>query len=73
MENGAWVDYNNGLGTELDFTFGYNLSKAVKMQAGYSQMFATESMEVLKDGNYKNTNNWAWIMFTFKPTFFEKK
>lgn len=73
MENGAWVDYDNGLGTELDFTFGYNMSKAIKMQAGYSQMFATESMQVLKGGNYNNTNNWAWVMFTFKPVFFDKK
>jgi len=35
-------------------------------------MFATETMQVLKGGNHSNTNNWAWVMITFKPTFFEK-
>ena len=69
----ATKDYNNGLGTEIDITVKYSLSKAVQFQAGYSQMFATETMQVLKGGNYKNTNNWAWLMITFKPTFFEKK
>ena len=41
--------------------------------AGYSQMFATETMQVLKGGNYENMNNWAWIQLTFKPTFFSKE
>lgn len=72
-EDGSWNELSSGLGTEVDFTVGYTMSKAVKLQAGYSQMFATETMQVLKGGNYNNTNNWAWVMITFKPTFFEKK
>ncbi len=69
----ATKDYSNGLGTEIDLTVKYSLSKEVQLQAGYSQMLATETMQVLKGGNYQNTNNWAWLMITFKPTFFEKK
>ncbi len=69
----ATKDYSNGLGTEIDITVKYSLSKAVQFQGGYSQMFATETMQVIKGGNYENTNNWAWLMITFKPTFFEKK
>ncbi len=71
--DGTWKDYNNGLGTEIDFTVGYAVSKSVVVTGGYSQMFATESMQILKGGNYKNTNNWAWVMLTFKPTFFKSK
>lgn len=71
--NASWKEYSNGLGTEVDFTVAYALSKSMVISGGYSQMFATESMQVLKGGNYKNTNNWAWIMFTFKPTFFSSK
>ena len=73
------TDYSSGLGTELDFVITYAISKSVKIQGGYSQMFATETMQALKyssaptDTYYKNTNNWAWIMLTFKPTFFSKK
>jgi len=69
-DTGLMKDYGSGLGTELDFVVKYTFSKAVNIQGGYSQMFATETMQVLKGGNYKNTNNWGWIMLTFKPTFF---
>ncbi len=59
------------LGSELDFVYVYSLSKAVNIKAGYSQMFAAESMELIKTGNYENTNNWAWLMLTFKPQLFK--
>jgi len=75
----ATKDYSSGLGTELDLVVKYTLSKSVNIQGGYSQMFATETMQVVKypdnpTGDFnKNTNNWAWIMLTFKPTFFSKE
>jgi len=59
------------LGTELDFVYVYAFNKTMNIKAGYSQMFATESMGLLKSGNYENTNNWAWVMFTFKPQLFK--
>lgn len=73
QSDGSWVDYKSNLGTEIDFTGSYAVSKAMVISAGYSQMFATETMQVLKGGNYKNANNWAWVMITFKPTFFSSK
>lgn len=45
---------------------------------GYSQMFGTETMQVVNYPDnpsgefYTNTNNWARIMLTFKPAFFNK-
>jgi len=66
-------DLSSGLGTEIDFTVGYKMSKSMIISAGYSQMLATETMQTIKGGNYENTNNWAWVMFTFKPTFFKSK
>lgn len=75
-ETQLYTDYSNGLGTEIDFVVGYKFSKSVNIQAGYSQMFATETMQVVKYPEeinadyYQNTNNWAWVMITFKPTFF---
>ncbi|RLD46112.1 MAG: hypothetical protein DRI88_07960 [Bacteroidetes bacterium] len=65
-----WKDYSSGLGTEIDFSVGYAVTKGVVIAGGYSQMFATETMQVLKGGNYQNTSNWAWVMITFKPTFY---
>ncbi|WP_250434401.1 alginate export family protein [Hanstruepera flava] len=58
---------DNALGTEIDFVFGYSYSNNINLQLGYSQMFATETMEVLKGGDKDLTNNWAWVMITFKP------
>lgn len=58
------------LGTEIDISFGYKIAENINFQVGYSQMFATETMEVLKGGNRDNTTNWAWAQFIFKPTLF---
>lgn len=64
------IKQDNYLGTEIDFSFGYKIAENIDFQLGYSHMFATESMQVLKGGNHKNTNNWAWAMFVFKPKLF---
>lgn len=58
------------LGTELDFKFSYAVAKYVNIQVGYSQIFATETMQELKGGNADNTNNWAWVMVTVNPELF---
>ncbi len=60
------------LGTEFDFSIGYALTKGVSFAAGYSQMMATETMEALKGGSLDETNNWVWVMVTFKPSYLVK-
>jgi hypothetical protein len=64
-------ELSNSLGTEIDLMLGYNFSKDIQFQLGYSQMFATESMEILKGGDKDLTNNWAWAMIVVKPTLFK--
>ncbi len=71
LKGSSFEDYSKYLGTEIDLGFSYAIATNVTIQAGYSQMFATESMQVLKGGNHKNNNNWAWVMIDFKPTFFK--
>lgn len=61
------------LGTELDFTMGYKIFESFSIEAGYSQMFATSSMEVLKGGNKDNMNNWFYLTAKFNPTIFKTK
>jgi hypothetical protein len=58
------------LGTELDLVYGYKFSKDISIAAGYSHMFASEGMEYLKNNFDGNSNNWAWLMLTIKPTLF---
>ncbi len=61
---------NKKLGTEIDFNLGYKLAKGVSLNAGYSVMLATETMEYLKGGSKDVNNTWAWVMFTIKPSLF---
>ncbi|MGQ1908499.1 alginate export family protein [Marinifilum sp. RC60d5] len=60
---------DNYLGTEIDLSVGYNYSKSVLLKAGYSHMFANDSMEALKGGDSSETQNWGWVMLVFKPNF----
>jgi len=65
-------EMSNSLGTEVDVVLGYKWTKDVSFNAGYSQLFATETMEVLKGRDKDNNNNWAWIMITINPSLFIK-
>ncbi|MCY1633098.1 alginate export family protein [Marinifilum sp. D737] len=60
------------LGTELDLSVAYKYSKSVLVKAGYSHMFASDSMEALKGGDKDETQNWGWVMLVFKPNFLKK-
>lgn len=62
---------SKSLGTELDMVYAYKFTKEIGIKAGYSQMFASDGMEVLKANFDNNTNNWAWVMVTIKPTIFQ--
>lgn len=61
------------LGTELDLVYGYKFTKEIGFKLGYSHMFPSKGMEVLKGNSDDNTNNWAWAMVTIKPTLFTSK
>lgn len=63
---------NSFLGTEIDLSCGYKLSKGLVIKAGYSQMIATETMELLKGGDKSELQNWAWAMVVFKPKWSSK-
>ena len=61
---------DNYLGTELDLTFGYKMYDYVSVDAGFSQMFASSSMEILKTGNKNAGNNWAFLSIKINPNIF---
>jgi hypothetical protein len=58
------------LGREVDVVFNVHLQSAVTLQAGYSQMFANRSLEILKNGDRNVTSNWGWLMLRFHPVLF---
>ncbi len=63
---------SRALGTEIDLVYIARLYESVDIKLGYSQMFATSSMVIIKGtGDQNAINNWAWLMITFKPTLFD--
>lgn len=60
---------DNYLGTELDLTLTQTLNPVTKIAFGYSQMFGTESLQILKGGSKNAFNNWAYLMISVTPKF----
>jgi hypothetical protein len=67
------IEPSKGLGTEVDMVASYSVAKSVTVKAGYSMMFASESMEYLKNTQKDKGNTWGWLMLVFKPTFYQSK
>lgn len=55
------------LGAEIDATLLYKYTDGISVQAGYSQMFGTETLKTLKGGSISTTSNWAYIMLIVRP------
>lgn len=70
------------LGTEFDFILNYNFTKQIGIEAGYSLMLGTNTLDRLKRGgnqgaiaatanapyiNKRNNGNWAYLMITIRP------
>lgn len=69
---GEYKAASAGMGTEIDLTFNYKMTKGFNIQFGYSHMLATESMEMLRGvGKADELNHWAYLMVIFKPTLFK--
>lgn len=58
------------LGTEIDLTGNYRVNETFSIAMGYSQMFGTGSLEILKGGNVNQTQNWAWLAVNFNSDLF---
>jgi hypothetical protein len=64
---------STNLGTEVDVVLGYKIAKNVKLNGGFSKMYGTRSLEILKGRKSDLSNSWTWVMITFKPTLFTSK
>ncbi len=64
-------ELSSTLAEEIDLIYNLNISSDINLKVGYSQLFATKSLEALKgDKAGSGFNNWAWVMLSFKPTLF---
>ncbi|WP_257666295.1 alginate export family protein [Parapedobacter tibetensis] len=65
---------SRSLGEEVDLVLTAKLAKTVTLNIGYSQLFRTESAEVLKGKQDTPAyQGWAWTMIRFNPTLFASK
>jgi hypothetical protein len=65
------TNLDSALGSEIDLSLKFPLAEGVSCSIGYSHMFPTETLKILKDATTIDaTNNWAWLMILAKPTMF---
>ena len=60
------------LGTEIDVVLNYGMTKVVNVEAGFSAMFATETLASSKVKNVPSASDistWAYLMISIKPEF----
>ncbi|MFY7671935.1 alginate export family protein [Tenacibaculum sp. MEBiC06402] len=68
------INGDNYLGTELDLVYTHKVMSFATLKVGYSQMFASDTMEVLKGvANPQGMQNWGWVMLVVKPELFNWK
>ncbi len=66
---------NPFLGTEIDLVYQLNVLDDLKFHIGYSHMFQSNTLGVIK-GNIQDpapVQNWAWMMIAFKPEIFSSE
>jgi hypothetical protein len=81
MKKADGVTITKKLGTEIDFLLNYNMNKFTMLEAGYSVMYAKNSMAIAKAqansdvtaASYKKTGTWFYLMLRFSPDFFYTK
>ncbi len=56
-----------GLGSEVDLQFNWNIMKDVMLTGGYSVMFGTETMDIVKGGDHNSWQDWGWISLNINP------
>ncbi len=67
-EGSSGQELDGGFGSEIDLTIGKVISESISIQGGYSQYFASDTFEAFQNnGTLKGTQNWAYVMFVFRP------
>lgn len=61
------------LGSEVDVLFKYKPTSNVEINLGYSAMFAKPTTALIKGGDHKKYQQWAWVMLIFKPELYTSK
>ena len=66
-------DMKKSLGHEIEFQAGYTIARDIRVAAGASFMWGSETMERLKRSTNKNDLRWGWITLSVNPRIFTTK
>ena len=66
-------ELNRTLGHSIELQAGYRFSKDIALQAGYTMMFGTETMDRLKQGGSDKSARWGWFSLVVSPSLFTVK
>lgn len=55
------------LGSEIDYQLDWKIMKDVSLSLGYSVMFGTSTMDVVKGENHKSWQDWGWLSLNINP------
>jgi len=61
------------LGTELDFQVTWKINGFVTLMGGYSTMFGSKYMDIVKGGDHNQWQDWGWIQLNINPRIFSTK
>ena len=64
---------NRTLGHSIDLQAGYQFTKDISLNVGYTLMFGTETMYFLKQGNESKRARWGWFSLNISPSLFSTK
>lgn len=67
------IDSDKALGHMLEFTGQYKIVDGISLSLGYSFMYGTETMNVLKRSSDKNSLHWLWLMLRATPRIMQGK
>ncbi len=60
------------LGTEIDLTLTYRFNTFTQVIFGYSTLFGSETMEVIRGGDSDQWAHWAFAMIRMSPVFLSR-
>lgn len=66
-ETNSFEQINKYLGTELDLLINYRFNDFTRIIGGFSMMFGSESMEIIKGGSKNEPAYYAYILLRIRP------
>jgi len=65
--------FGQNLGSEVDLEASYRPWKNVTIDAGFSMLIGTETVQLLKGSDTNTFLSWGWVSLNINPTVFSTR